>query len=115
MEGQVLGETGEIAVCGENCGLAARGGGANQKIDCRSGDARAAALIIEKSGLFVVAYGQRFVRKCPQILSQSFELGWVANPRQNLLANRTQKQRAALPNEFRKFLPQGAFGRAQIC
>jgi hypothetical protein len=69
----------EISTSGENGPAAAVGGGADQKIDRRSGDAPGSAAVVHVGGFLVVRHFERVLLKGPEVVTQLSKLGFLAN------------------------------------
>jgi hypothetical protein len=69
----------EIPISGENCPAAAVGGGADQKIDRRPGDAPCSAAVVHVGGFLVVRHFERVLLEGPEVVTQLSKLGVQAN------------------------------------
>ncbi len=74
----------EIAIGRENGPAMAVGGGADQEIDCRSGNTSSAAAFVHVGGFFVVLGFEWMLREGPQVVAQFAKLRFLFRRRSRL-------------------------------
>jgi hypothetical protein len=72
------GVAGEVMVCSEDLPVAARGGGADEEVDGRSGDASGATLIVDVGGCLVIGNLDAGFVKGAELVAQFPEAGFLA-------------------------------------